>query len=93
MAERMSTLENKLSAMTFDGATNEVVISGANLRIVNGLGSTDTTNGVGNLIVGYNEPRQFDLPDIRTGSHNVVVGQEHNLIKVNPRLCRGTPKV
>jgi hypothetical protein len=93
MAERMSTLENKLSAMTFDGAANEVVISGANLRIVNSLGSTDTRNGLGNLIVGYNEPRQFDLPDIRTGSHNVVVGQEHNLIMVNPRLCRGTPKV
>jgi hypothetical protein len=36
MAERMATLENKLSAMTFDSAANEVVISGANLRIVNG---------------------------------------------------------
>src|SRR5215510_11442422 len=57
MAERMATLENKLSAMTFDGAANEVVITGANLRIVNGLGSTETTNGLGNLIVGYNEPR------------------------------------
>src|SRR5215510_10663472 len=73
MAERMATLENKLSAMTFDGAANEVVISGANLRIVNGLGSTETTNGLGNLIVGYNEPRGFE-PDRRTGSHNVVVG-------------------
>jgi hypothetical protein len=41
MAERMATLENKLSAMTFDGAANEVVISGANLRIVNGLTVTD----------------------------------------------------
>jgi hypothetical protein len=78
MADRMATLENKLSAMTFDGAANEVVISGANLRIVNGLGSTETTNGLGNLIVGYNEPRQFGGPDIRTGSHNVVVGKEHN---------------
>src|SRR4030095_3054466 len=58
MAERMATLENKLSAMTFDGAANEVVITGANLRIVNGLGTTETTNGVGNLIVGYNELRQ-----------------------------------
>jgi hypothetical protein len=57
MAERMATLENKLSAMTFDGAANEVVITGANLRIVNGLGSTETTNGLGNLIVGYNELR------------------------------------
>jgi len=31
-----------------------VQISGANLQIVNGLGSTGTKNGTGNLIVGYN---------------------------------------
>src|SRR5215831_3502933 len=43
MAARMATVENKLSAMAFDSAANEVVISGANLRIVNGLGRTETT--------------------------------------------------
>src|SRR5262245_12244871 len=58
MAERMVALELKLSAMTCDGEANEVVITGANLRIINGLGSTDFTNGLGNLIVGYNESRQ-----------------------------------
>src|SRR5215510_6894657 len=78
MADRMAAMEHKLSAMTFDGAANEVVISGANLRIVNGLGSTQTTNGVGNLIVGYNEPRRFEPPDVRTGSHNVVLGEQQN---------------
>ena len=89
MGERMATLEKKLSAMTFDDAANEVVITGANLRIVNGLGATDTTNGLGNLLVGYNELRQELLPacsgsteqfctDTRTGSHNVVVGRLHN---------------
>jgi hypothetical protein len=86
MAERMATLENKLSAMTFDDAANEVVITGANLRIVNGLGSTETTNGLGNLTVGYNELRQGNpncpqtilCTDTRTGSHNVVVGTGHN---------------
>lgn len=77
MAARMATLEEKLSTMAFDATTNEVVISGANLRIVNGLGSTEATNGLGNLIVGYNEPRGFE-PDRRTGSHNVVVGSYHN---------------
>jgi len=66
----------------------EIIFSGVNLRIVNGLGSTDCTNeqfnlipncpnGLGNLIVGYNEPRDFE-ENIRTGSHNVVVGTEHN---------------
>ena len=51
----------------FDATTKELVITGANLRTVNGLGRTDCgseeepipdcPNGLGNLIVGYNEPR------------------------------------
>ena len=55
MAERMATLQNKLAAMAFDATSNDVVDTGANLCIVNGLGTTETTNGLGNLIVGYNE--------------------------------------
>jgi hypothetical protein len=74
--DRLQALEEKLAAITFDAATNEVIITGANLRIVNGLGTTDTTNGLGNLIVGYNESRGGE--NVRTGSHNVVVGQQHN---------------
>jgi len=79
MGERMAALEKKLSAMRFDDAANEVVITGANLRIVNGLGETTTTNGLGNLIVGYNELlNDHRRPDVRTGSHNVVVGRLNN---------------
>jgi hypothetical protein len=88
MDERMATLETKLTAMKFNAAGNEAVITGANLRIVNGLGTTTTTNGLGNLIVGYNEPRSGSIfcpvptgplcTDTRTGSHNVVVGRFHN---------------
>jgi Grass antifreeze beta roll len=74
-----------------DAGRPEGVFSGVNVRIVNGLGSTDCLDeqfqpipdcphGRGNLIVGYNEPRNEDLwgPNIRTGSHNVVVGEQHN---------------
>jgi hypothetical protein len=75
MARRLAALEYKLQYIS--GGANEVVITGANLRIVNGLGVTETTNGLGNLIVGYNEPRNFE-PDVRTGSHNVVVGSQDN---------------
>src|SRR5215510_5998055 len=39
MGDRMAAVEKKLSAMAFDGDLNEVVITGANLRIINGLGS------------------------------------------------------
>src|SRR5262245_49835927 len=61
LRQRVEALEDKLAAVTFDSTNNEVVITGANLRIVNGLGATDTTNGLGNLIVGYNELRR-DIP-------------------------------
>ena len=51
-------------------------ISGVNVQIVNNMGSTSTVNGVGNLIVGYQEQRGG--VDNRTGSHNIVVGVNHN---------------
>jgi hypothetical protein len=79
MARRLAALEYKLQYIT--GGANEVVITGANLRIVNGLGDTETANGLGNLIVGYNELRGGNVPllsDRRTGSHNVVVGSQNN---------------
>jgi hypothetical protein len=74
LEHRVAELEYKLEYVS--GGANEVVITGANLRIINGLGSTATTNGLGNLIVGYNEPR--DIVNVETGSHNVVVRQRHN---------------
>ena len=60
--------------------------TGVNVQIVNGLGATNglpadpteidssvtLSNGVGNLIVGYNE--QLGVQGPRAGSHNVVVG-------------------
>jgi hypothetical protein len=76
LAQRVKDLEYKLEYVT--GGPNEVVITGANLRIVNGLNATDTANGLGNLIIGYNEPPEFPRPGNRTGSHNVVVGRFHN---------------
>jgi hypothetical protein len=87
LAQRVAALEQLLQH--FSREENEIFITGANLHLVNGLGSTDCLdeqfepipdcpNGLGNLIVGYNEPRPPDAETIRAGSHNVVVGQEHN---------------
>jgi hypothetical protein len=78
--QRISALERTLThvtSVTGEGGKPEVVITGANLRIVNGLRATATANGLGNLIVGYNEPRN-DGDNTRTGSHNMVVGLGHN---------------
>jgi hypothetical protein len=95
LEQRLAALETLLAHFSRQG--NEVLITGANLHIVNGLGRTDCTdaqgepmaecpNGLGNVIVGYNEPR--DTPEggedrnVRTGSHNVVVGPQHNYSRV-----------
>jgi len=40
LERRVKVLEAKLAAVTFDASNYEIVITGANLRIVNGLGST-----------------------------------------------------
>jgi hypothetical protein len=85
LEQRVEELEYKLAHVT--SGPDDITISGANLRIVNGLGTTNSKNGLGNLIVGYNEHRQGDTlfcgpppspSDTRTGSHNVVVGTELN---------------
>jgi hypothetical protein len=74
---RLGALETKLARVSVVNGGADIVISGANLNIVNGAGDTQSANGVGNLIIGYNEPRGSGL-DLRTGSHNLVLGQQNN---------------
>lgn len=88
LATRVTALENNpalalgsyvsVTSATVNGAPGpNLVVTGANLHILNGTGTTgETINGLGNLIVGYNELR--GSADDRTGSHNIVVGTEHN---------------
>ena len=79
---RIAALENRIAALEtllkhFKRDGDEITISGANLHIVNGTGSTDgTVNGKGNLVIGYNEKRGSD--DNRSGSHNLVIGALQN---------------
>ncbi len=73
------------------GTYPTVLFTGANVQIVNGLGSTNgypddfssvdaletVTNGVGNLIVGYNEDTNdpfLQNSAKRNGSHNIIGG-------------------
>ena len=81
---RMAALEELLVGVSREqlddgqGGSNETLrISGANLQIVNGEGSTGTVNGTGNLIVGYNRPVSGGESN-RTGSHVIVCGDQNN---------------
>lgn len=75
------------------GLRKTLRISGINVQLVNGLDATNgfpmdptttdplltATNGLGNLIIGYDDlPRNTTAPLDRTGSHNLVVGFGHN---------------
>jgi hypothetical protein len=56
------------------GGKPTIQISGANLQILSGAGSTNNLlNGGGNLIIGYDE-----TPGEQTGSHNLIVGTEQS---------------
>src|SRR5207244_1332451 len=50
-----------------------------NVHIRNGMNATDRKNGLGNLIIGYNEAPQYlgEGANDRSGSHNLVIGAEH----------------
>ena len=75
LTSRVAALEAKLAHVSVSG--NDITISGANLHVNNGTGSTDgSVNGLGNLVIGYNELR--GAGDDRSGSHNVVVGSRNN---------------
>lgn len=107
---RVVELETKLANVSNETVNGQPTLrfSGINVQIVNGLNSTNTANGTGNLLVGYDEENlqpgtercslgtdpnlmltvsnEFDCISIgatwglshKTGSHNVVVGPEHN---------------
>jgi hypothetical protein len=77
--QRVVALETKLARVFVVNGGNDIIISGANLNIINGGGSTQTANGLGNLIIGYNEARGGGA-DFRGGSHNLVLGQQSNYL-------------
>ncbi len=68
LSTKENALESLLAGVSRTGQT--LKFSGLNMQLVSGSGSTDgTINGLGNLIIGYNED-----PGPQTGSHNLVLG-------------------
>jgi hypothetical protein len=63
------------------------IIEGANVHVRSGSGSTDEScgsnpncpglTGLGNLVVGYNEPFRNPPAFPRTGSNNLIIGPEN----------------
>jgi hypothetical protein len=58
-------------------AAPNITFHGANMHIVNGAGSTGSVNGLGNLIIGYDETPATLVSGDRGGSHNLVLGSQN----------------
>jgi len=84
LEKRVAQMEKTIKRLSnlFQGVSrqkNELTFSGINIHVVNGTGSTEgKVNGLGNLVVGYNEPRTGGHVAEHTGSHNVIIGSMHN---------------
>lgn len=92
MENRLATLQNS-NAMAIDpyvtvqtAGTPKVVFSGVNVQIVNGLGRTDSINGLGNLIIGYDKERSPVSPAFQECSIGGTVTWAND-INYNSQLC------
>lgn len=73
---RLTMVEQKTAPLSVSGSN--FTITGKNVQIVDGTGSTNSVSGLGNLTIGYNASRFPFGTDIRTGSHNLILGDENN---------------
>ena len=74
---RIAALEDLLASASIENGGKDFVFTGVNVHVRSGSGATSATiNGLGNLIVGYNEARGSGSD--KSGSHNLVVGSRHN---------------
>ncbi len=85
---QMATAQAEVAALKdllvhFSRNGNDITIAGANLHVRNGTGATASSNGLGNIIIGYNELRTEADPqgfrtNERSGSHMLVVDEKNN---------------
>lgn len=80
---RLTAVEDRTQDMSriIDPNTGQPTVrfSSVNVQVVNGSGNRlGPVNGTGNLIIGYNDWRGGAAVNVRTGSHNLIVGDLNN---------------
>lgn len=72
---RVEQVEELLTCVDFDSANLNLIVESCNLIVRDGSGSTASTTGLGNLIIGYDTDESLNKD--KSGTHNLVVGDEH----------------
>jgi hypothetical protein len=75
-----AAIADLLAVVTVDLPAATLTITGVNVYVQSGSGTTDDGGapvGLGNLVLGYDEG-SADGSDLKTGSHNLVIGPEHS---------------
>lgn len=80
MSNDVNDIRKISNPMSISENGRDFYFSGVNVHIVNGTGTTfGDANGLGNLIIGYNELRGWEnAENIRIGSHNLSIGRGNN---------------
>lgn len=76
LVKQNKELLERLTCVAGNSGTRDFIFDGCNVHVRNGTGSTNSINGLGNLIIGYDAVRANESD--KTGSHNMVVGDNHN---------------
>jgi hypothetical protein len=78
---QIATLQSQVTSGTIPGVSGYVTmdlstptrptlrVAGANLQVVNGTGNTNTANGLGNVVVGYDETRTSGASQCSLGGY------------------------
>lgn len=76
LEEAVAALQAKLACISESSTSTELFFERCNVHVRNGTGKTNSVNGRGNLIIGYDAERTTGSS--KMGSHNVVIGDHHN---------------
>lgn len=83
---RVSDVEETLTCVTYDVVAKDLIFVGCNVHVRDGTGLTQSSSGLGNLIVGYNTDTTGLLS--RFGSHNVILGDEQSYTEFGQLLTQ-----
>ena len=64
-------------AFRVDGSEHAIYFEGVNVIVRSGAGSTEVVDGLGNIIIGYDEDDKDGDSDDKSGSHNLIIGPYH----------------